>query len=446
MIEVLSKSADLIGVSEIQALIDSKVPESDQIEFKKDLSNKRGDPDKWMSGGNGIGDQARNKMLEEAVAFANAYGGALLLGIEESDTKPSVADKISPIPRCADLAENLKLVFRDCVEPQLPRVEIFSVPTEGDDGVVVIRVARSRLAPHRVIPTRVCPVRRQDRCEKMTMREIQDMTLNVSRGLERLDRRLSERSKRFHREFERLRDPENAFGIRATAMPVGEDIRIDRVFRGHDVAEEFKVPWRRVLRGNDVSRDIFDKADPIPKYWRPLLRAARAELGEDPDRTGRFNDSYMEIHCDGLVELGLTSCVPLRFRSDNTVFSAISQDNNGQYILQLPHVWPVIIFANLIVRAHHMRDQAGVPSAEYVADVEIHAKGRAVFVADNFVFPNPPPKFQPDSIGFPRYPLGDADDVSYLLNSFNRDLLNSLGQDPGIEEPAMTIEDWPANS
>ena len=256
MIEVLSKSAGLIGVSEIQALIDSKVPESDQIEFKRYSSNK----------------QARDKMLEGAVAFANAYGGALLLGIEESHTKPSVAAKISPIPRCADLAENLKLVFRDCVEPQLPRVEIFSVPTEGDDGVVVIRVGRSRLAPHRVIPTLVCPVRRQDRCEKMTMREIQDMTLNISRGLERLDRRLSERSERFHREFKRLRDPDNAFGIRATAMSVGEDIRIDRVFHRRDVAEEFKVPWRRVLRGDGASQEVFDEAAPYPK----ILEAAVA--------------------------------------------------------------------------------------------------------------------------------------------------------------------------
>ena len=126
--------------------------------------------------------------------FANAYGGAVLLGIRESKEKPPVAAKIVPIQRCADLTERLKLVFRDRVEPQLPRIDILAVRTEGESGVVIIRVGRSRLAPHRVTRTLVCPVRRSDRCEEMSMREIQDMTLNVSRGLERLERRLLERA------------------------------------------------------------------------------------------------------------------------------------------------------------------------------------------------------------------------------------------------------------
>ena len=130
-----------------------------------------------MDGKDQIGDRARNKVLEEAVAFANAHGGALLIGIKESDTKPPVAAEIKPLPRCAELAERLGLMFRECVEPQLPWLEVFGVPIEGKNGVVVIRVGRSRLAPHRVKPTHVCPVRRADRCDSMTMREIQDMTL-----------------------------------------------------------------------------------------------------------------------------------------------------------------------------------------------------------------------------------------------------------------------------
>ena len=56
------------------------------------------------------------------------------------------------------------------------------------------------------------------------MREIQDMTLNVSRGLELLEKRLSERSERFHQEFDCLKTPKDAFGIRLTASPVGEEI------------------------------------------------------------------------------------------------------------------------------------------------------------------------------------------------------------------------------
>ena len=197
MIEVLSKPAGQIGISDIISLIDSEVPEGEQVEFKESLSTKGGSNDPWMVGKNKIGDQAKDALLKEAVGFANAYGGAVLLGIGESEAKPPVAARIVPIQRCADLVERLKLVFRDRVEPQLPRIDIFAVPTEGESGVVIIRVGRSRLAPHRVTRTLVCPIRRSDRCEEMSMREIQDMTLNVSRRLERLERRLSERAERF---------------------------------------------------------------------------------------------------------------------------------------------------------------------------------------------------------------------------------------------------------
>ena len=94
MIEVLSVSANRINESHIESLIASKVPEGEQIEFKEGLPAKSGEKDPWMSGGNRIGDRAKNAILEEVVAFANAYGGVLLLGIKESDAKPAAADRM----------------------------------------------------------------------------------------------------------------------------------------------------------------------------------------------------------------------------------------------------------------------------------------------------------------------------------------------------------------
>ena len=52
MIEAFSKPADQIGIRDIQSLIDSQVPEGEQIEFKESLPAKGdGSPDPWMSGG-----------------------------------------------------------------------------------------------------------------------------------------------------------------------------------------------------------------------------------------------------------------------------------------------------------------------------------------------------------------------------------------------------------
>ena len=132
MIDMLSKPVGEITIGDIQTLIESTIPESEQIEFKEAPPATNG-IDPWMSGGN-IGDHAKNKILEEVVAFANAYGGVLLLGVKESSTNPSTAEEINPVPRCADLADRLKLVFRDCVEPHLPRVEIVGVPVKDDSG------------------------------------------------------------------------------------------------------------------------------------------------------------------------------------------------------------------------------------------------------------------------------------------------------------------------
>ena len=246
VIGVLSKPAHQIGGSDIESLIASNVPEGEQIEFKESLSTEKDTVDPWVDGKDKIGNQAKEALLTEAVGFCQtAYGGAVLLGIRESEAKPPVAAKIVPIQRCADLAERLKLVFRDRVEPQLPRIDIFAVPTDDESGVVIIRVGRSRMA--RIELRRYASARsgRADRCEEMSMREIQDMTLNVSRGLERLGRQLSERSDRFRQEFECLKPPENAGGIRLTAAPVGDEIRIDRVFRNTASPRSSKSPGIR---------------------------------------------------------------------------------------------------------------------------------------------------------------------------------------------------------
>lgn len=427
MIEVLSKPADQISIGDIESLIDSQVPESEQIEFKESLPARKNSTAPWIEGNNTIGNQAKDKILEEVVAFANAYGGVCLLGIKESSTKPPVAAEISPIPRCAELAERLKLVFRDCVEPQLPQIEIIPIKTDDENGVIIIRVGQSRLAPHRVTRTLVCPIRQSDRCEKMTMRQIQDLTLNISRGLERLERRLSERSERFHQEFERINEPEKAFGIRATAMPVGDEIPFDRVFHHGRIIENLSEPWRSALQSKDGTR-IYDAQNNRPTHWRPILRGARAEYFSEENHPQKVSEQiYREIHCDGLIELGhVSGPTPLPERQDLFLFLNM----------------PPILFVNLIAQVLRVRNQAGVPMAEYAVEVEINVRGVPVTVtwSDSLISLG---KLDPGMITFPRYSLGDSNEGNDLLNLFWRDFWNSFGQDIGPEE-ALEIPNWPS--
>ena len=434
MIEVLSKPTDQIGIDDIKALFASVVPEGEQIEFKGSLPAKGQTPDPWENGGDHIGDRAKDKILEEVVAFANAHGGALLLGIKESDTKPPIAAEISPIPRCADLAERLKLVFRDCVEPQLPRLEVFAIPTDGQSGVIIIRVGRSRLAPHRVTRTLVCPIRRSDRCEEMTMREIQDMTLNVSRGLERLERRLLERSERFEEEFKRLPTPEDAFGIRLTATPVGEEIRLDRVFWKGSLAEEFQKPRISVFRkpdnGDQTELSGLEHIHALsPSNWRPKLRAARSEDDHRPADVSVRN-SYQELHCDGLIELGFVSARSIQ-----------PPPSFGEKPIpcDLSNELPVVMFANLAVWADHVRKQALAPAAEYALEVELRVLGGNVPVNRDGWYDSSG-TLQPGSIKFPRYSLDDPDEIPALLALFERDFWNSFDKDLSTAQGTLEIQ------
>ena len=73
MIQVLSQPVDQIDIHDIESLIKSRVPEGEQIEFKEALPAKGQTPDPWMNNQKIIGDYAKKKILEEAVAFANAY-------------------------------------------------------------------------------------------------------------------------------------------------------------------------------------------------------------------------------------------------------------------------------------------------------------------------------------------------------------------------------------
>ena len=160
MTAILSESVDQITAADIKALVTSRVPEGERMEFKRELpAEGTSSEDSWMTGQKKIGRHAKAQILKEVVSFANAYGGVLVLGIEEDkNATPPVAKAIRAIPECEELAERFRMIFRDRVEPKLPSYEIFAVVTgKSDDGVVVFRVpGGSRLAPHRIKGTWIC--------------------------------------------------------------------------------------------------------------------------------------------------------------------------------------------------------------------------------------------------------------------------------------------------
>ena len=132
---MLPAAIDKIDVESLRNLISERVGEGKTLEYKREMPS--GD------------DQGRVRFLKAVSAFANTAGGDLLLGIEADD---GVATALTGIDLDNPDRETLRLenMIRDGVEPRLPGVDMRPVLTGERKYVLVVRVARSWIAPHRI--------------------------------------------------------------------------------------------------------------------------------------------------------------------------------------------------------------------------------------------------------------------------------------------------------
>lgn len=440
MIEVLSKPREHIGIDDIRSLIQAGIPESEQIEFKRELSHKGDDsPDDWMMGGKKVGDKAKESLAKEVIAMANSQGGVIILGIDESEEKPPIASKVKYIPRCADLCEILFSTLLSRIEPSLALLEVIPVKADRENGLVVIRVGKSRQGPHRDVKSRRCFVRRHDQCRELTMREILDMTLNLSRGLSQVERRFSDRSERFEMEVGTVFNPITAMGVRVTAVPIDNNIQLGRVCSLDKVIEPLCAKWQKVfmIRKDGTRVELETHTELDAKYWRPILRGGRADSDRysinyghaknAPEQYKPDQNSYREIHSDGLIELGYVSRIKNSIDSDHHL---------SPYI-------PLALFANLLVQINLARLYAATPLAEFAIEVELYAFRTPVTIG---IF-SPRTRHPIGTIGvgntlLPRYPFGDIAEAPDLLKLLLQDLYNLLSRDARLEESTIFVDEW----
>jgi hypothetical protein len=117
------------------ALIENRVQESRDLEFKRDDI--------------GRDDRAKKEFLKDVTAFANTAGGHLVIGIEEAD---GVAANICGItsPSADEEIRRLESILENGVEPRLVGVRIHPVTLSAGGYALVIRVPVSWNPPHRV--------------------------------------------------------------------------------------------------------------------------------------------------------------------------------------------------------------------------------------------------------------------------------------------------------
>lgn len=175
--------------ADLEALISGAVTEGPHLEYKRTLAEPNGGDDAWIRGQDRIGRTARDELAREIVSFANAYGGLVLIGIEESQGSNGVPLALTPLPRCVDLAERLSRAISDIVDPPLPGFEVRAIPAPSSDttGIVALRVSASGAAPHGYGEPPQTYVRRGSSATPMTMRDLQAVFWDARTRRERVD-------------------------------------------------------------------------------------------------------------------------------------------------------------------------------------------------------------------------------------------------------------------
>jgi len=133
------QSIHSLTLSDIQRLVSEQICESQRLEYKLEY---------W-----GTNDDGRREMLRDISAFANAYGGYVVIGIGtergrgagDSDCPSNVAG-IPPL----DYAERISRSCRDNLDPICPGVDVVQIQVEDNRIIIVVKVPQSLAAPHMI--------------------------------------------------------------------------------------------------------------------------------------------------------------------------------------------------------------------------------------------------------------------------------------------------------
>ncbi|SFO74768.1 Putative DNA-binding domain-containing protein [Bradyrhizobium sp. Ghvi] len=188
--EIFELAIESITAAHIDSLIASQMEEGPRFELKRALATNDGRADRWMRDQSLIGSVARDDIAKEVVAFANAYGGVVIIGIEETDDNPKRARSVFEplIPAVHDCADRLVQSLRSIIDPPLPMLEARGIEVSDGAGVIVVQVGSSPSAPHGFGRPSNAYVRRGSNSEPLVMRDIQAIFYERRTRLERVAR------------------------------------------------------------------------------------------------------------------------------------------------------------------------------------------------------------------------------------------------------------------
>ena len=177
---MFAKAFDEISLADLQALVDEGIPEGRQLEFKRDHYGRK--------------DDDKREFAADVSAMANAFGGYLLIGIDE---KNGIASDLCGVttPDADGLVRAVSEDIRASFEPPLLDMRVKWIAIEAERGVLVIKIARNWSAPHRVTVAKDYRffIRDENGKHPMSVEELRRAFLFASEVEERIRRFRTER-------------------------------------------------------------------------------------------------------------------------------------------------------------------------------------------------------------------------------------------------------------
>jgi len=254
----------------------------------------------------------------------------------------------------------------------------------------------------------------------MTMREIQDMTLNVARGLAGIDASFKQRCDAFH---EWASNQMHMVAYRVTALPLVDLPDRGRIFGKQDVFAAHRE-FKATVGGRTVSLPIL--VGDISE--RPRLRGVA--------RSGEYGSSSFqwELYQSGLTDLWISA----RPRQNPNLGPTVHGD------LILYHAEILGAVANTLSVFNHYRAYVGVPDAEYGIEIEIGqftASGKLPILYYGLFADGGTDRYQiPDlSVLLPHFSVGSHDEFEQLLSMIDVDLYDALGIRRMVQPPPLQV-------
>jgi len=161
-----------IGVPHLQSLIDDAVREGRLVEYKTDLYPRN--------------DDGSREFLADVSSFANADGGDLIVGMEESDGVPIA---IPGVDVAVDaLIPALDSKIQDAIDPRILGIRIRPIQLDSGKYVVLLRIPQSWNRPHMVTFKNLSRFFSRNNGGKyqMDIREIREQVLGASAITDRI--------------------------------------------------------------------------------------------------------------------------------------------------------------------------------------------------------------------------------------------------------------------